>query len=202
MDGYDQEVSILAKLLEESGIAAFLIFIFGIAFIISTPIILLWVKESVKRKGEKNIYLLLRELTDKISILVNQYSDNISLPMVEAILTPILQNGRRELAMFVDDIISRNNLVEERQSIENRILMIIENIWKQNNTWLSKFKYKGVILSTFVNDTWKVQINKVIIRTIYDDCLKPEKRRKNVKTYLEIEFENIFHDSLRKMEKL
>ena len=202
MDGYDKEISILSELLKSQGIGAFLIFILGITVIISIPIILLWIKESIKRKGEKNIYLLLRELTDKITILVNQYNENISLSMIEAILVPILQNGRRELTMFIDEIILKNNIIEERQSIENRILMVLQNIWKQNNTWLSKFKFKNLPVSSFINDTWKNEIYKVVIKTLYDDCLSPDKKRKNLKTYLEIEFENIFHDSLKKIEKI
>lgn len=197
----EQDLSVLAELLKAKGIPAFLVFILGVSIIISIPIILLWIKESIKRKGEKNIYYLLRELTDKITILVNQYNENISLPMVEAILTPVLQNGRRELTMFIDDVLIRNNLEEEKASIENRILMVIENIWKQNDTWLSKFKYKGIFVSSFINLTWKDEIYKVIVKTIYDHCLSPDKRRNNVKKYLEIEFENIFHDALKRIEK-
>lgn len=201
MNGYEEEVSILAELLKAKGIAAFLVFIFGIAIAISIPIILLWIKENVKRKSEKNIYTLLRELTDKITILVNQYNENVSLPMIEAVLMPVLQNGRRELVYYIHEIIYKNNLEEEKSSIENRVRMVIDNIWKQNDAWLSKFKHKTISVSSFINSTWKDEIYKVVMKTMYDICLTPEKRIANVSTYLVIEFDNIFHDAMKKMEK-
>jgi len=196
-----ESISELAQLLKDVGMGNFVVFIFGITFLVASPILLTWLKESLKRKSEKQIYSLLRELTDKITILVNQYNENISLPACESAVYMACNNAMLEISCFIRDIIINNNIDSERASIENRIQMIINNQFKANDAHLAKFKYKGVSIAILINESWKTDIYKVVIRTIYDCQLNPPKKCKHIHDYLNIEFDNIFHTTIKKLEK-
>lgn len=198
---HSSSIKELALLLKDVGIANFVIFILGLSFLITSPMIISWVKDSVKRKNEKDIYNLLRELTDKISISVNKYSENISLPACESAVDMACNNAMLHISCFVRDMIQNNNIDSEKKSIENRVQMIINNQFKSNDAHLAKFKYNGVSLAILINEAWKSDIYKVIIKTIYDCELIPPKKCKHVHDYLKIEFENIFHTTMKKLEK-
>lgn len=198
---HSSSISELAQLLKEVGITNFVVFILGISFLITSPLMVSWVKDSLKRKNEKNIYNLLRELTDKISVLVNQYSENISLPACESAVEMACNNAMLYISCFIRDVIQNNNIDAERKSIENRVQMIIQNQFKTNDAHLAKFKYNGVLLAILINEAWKSDIFKVIIKTLYDCELNPPKKCKHVHDYLKIEFENIFHTTMKKLEK-
>jgi hypothetical protein len=188
----EKEISFFATLINQYGIVNVAFSAVLVAFALSIPILLSWLKDGMKRKDEKKLLSVIISLSDEIKILAKQYNESISITMVEIIIENFLKNHSWALFDFIREIIEKNDIKNERSSIEYKIKMQIYLAFKSISNTLVKFKYKTKNLNEFVDRcAWETQINETIISIIYDDKLTCHKKIINVRTYLQTEFGNI-----------
>ncbi|MDD4970752.1 MAG: hypothetical protein PHT07_15100 [Paludibacter sp.] len=195
----EKEINFFATLIHEYGIVNVSLSLLLVALALCIPIVLSWLRDSMKRKDEKKFLNVftgvsndIKTLANDIKILANQYNDSISIAQVEIILENFLKHHSGALFDFIRDIIEKNDLRNQRASIENNIKMQIYITFKAIDNALAKFKYKTKSLNEFVDRcTWETQINDTIIKIIYNNKLTTPKKIIDMKTYLKTEFGNI-----------
>lgn len=171
------------------------------AFIVISlmPVANSFFREWMRSRREKTTNKILEEIK---KILQDQYTDDISLQMCEAILHPICDNSARFLITKGKDILKNNNL-DNREAVEMTVVKTIDNMWSQNSAWMSHFFFKGHRLTEFVNDTWKVEITQLMIQSIYNITMFPQDRGvKHLENNLYTEFENIRFNTLAKLQTI
>jgi hypothetical protein len=196
----EKEISFFVTLIQQYGIVTVAFSVLIVAISISVPIMLTWIKDSMKRKEDKKVLnvlnekllSVLNELSGEIKMLARQYSDSISMPQVEEIIENFLKHHSWALFDFVREIIEKNDIKNERPSIETKLKMHVYLTFKAIDNALAKFKYKAKGLNEFIDRcAWETQINDTVINTIYDDKVNAHKKIMNVRTYIKTEFGNI-----------
>jgi hypothetical protein len=189
-------IEVPIDILTELGVWKWLIVFLAISLM---PVVNSMIREWTRKKKERSLYELLFEIRN---ILKDQYTDNISMPMCEALLQPVLDNASRYLIDKGKDIVYNNNL-DQREVVENNVRKIVENVWNQNTTWLSHFFYKGKRLSEVINESWKEEIIHFMICSIDNiDLVKRDRALENFETNLKTEFNNIRFNALSILQSL
>ena len=182
-----------------------------VAFLVITlvPAAIQMIKEGLRSKREKQMYECMLEvskmpplLADIKELLQAQYTEDISASMCDALLHSIMENASRSLNYTGVDIIRNNNLQEQRPDIEQRIKVTINNIWAQNNDWLSRFRYKGTRLDELLNSGWHEQIEVTVITSIYDCKGGKDRKIKFLTNNVKTEFENIVFNTMALIQKM
>jgi len=188
----EHDISFFAALIQEFGVATVALSMLMFAIALSIPTLLTWLKDGMKRREDKKLLQAISDLSSEIKILARQYNESISLTMVETIVENILKHHSWSLFDFVHDVIEKNDIQNERSSIEDSLKMQVFITFKAIDNDLMKFKYKVKPLSDFLDRcTWEMQVNETIIKTIYDPKPSSAKKILNAKMYLRTEFGNI-----------
>lgn len=188
----EREISFFATLIQQYGLFTVSFSVLIVSFALCVPILITWLKEGMKRRDEKRIYTVLNNLSIEIGILTRQYNESIPIGNVEIIIENFLKHHSWVLYDFIRDIIEKNDIKNERPTIEDKIKMQIFLTFKALENALVKFKYKTKGLNEFVDkSTWETQINETIIKMLYNDNLTSLKKIANIRTYLKTEFGNI-----------
>lgn len=184
------------ELIEKLGLWKWLIMFLVISL---TPVVNSLIRDSVKSKREKATHGLLMDIRE---ILYLRYTQNISLSMCEALLQPILDNSSCCLVNQGRDILRNNNL-QKKNVIEASVRRIVNNMWSQNNSWLSHFYYHGHRIDGMVNESWKEELIQTFIQGIYNaELYAGDRGVKNFEHNIRTEFENIRFNTLIKLQGL
>jgi hypothetical protein len=188
----EKEITFFAALLHQYGLVtvAYSILLVAVAFSI-LPLIS-WLKQTTQRKSDAKLVKILTDLSDEIKLLARQYNESISLPQVEILMENFLKHHCGALNDFIREILEKNDIINQRDSVEANIKMQIYITFKAVDNALAKFKYKTKSLNEFVDRCiWETQMNETVIKTVYDNKLTCAKKISNVRTYLKTEFGNI-----------
>jgi hypothetical protein len=186
-------ITFIAKLIEQYGIlkvaASMLLAGFAIAF----PILVSWLKDASKRKSENKLVSLLSQIAEDMKMLAQQYSDSLSVSMVEVLLENIYRKQFWELYDYARNVIEKNDVDNDRTGIEARIKMQTKIAFKAIENNLSKFRYKSRPLSEFMAcGVWESEISTVVINGVFEvKKIVPAKRIYNMRASLNAEFDNI-----------
>jgi len=180
-----------------------------LSILMSLIMLYLLARVHIKSKKEGSIKILLAEFTQTASgllaasnthaLLLNdikvafdkQYANNISVEQAEVIVNTVTKLSSLEVYKTAEDIILNNNIDESKKEIETRVYQSIEVQWNEDNSYLSKFRYKGVRLSDFLNERWKTEIYEITVKNIFEIKGSKEKRLKTVRRGILTQYANI-----------
>lgn len=189
-------MDVTADIINELGLWRWLVVFLVISLM---PVVNSLIREWIRAKKERSVYEILYEIRN---IIKNQYTDNISLPMCEALLQPLLDNASRFLIIEGREII-KNNHLDQKEIIESNVRKIVDNAWSQNGMWLSHFYYRGKRLSEVINIKWKEEIIQLMLCSIYNAGLfNNERGMKNFESNISTEFDNIRFNALSILQQL
>lgn len=198
----NNDSQLLIELFRAVGFWNFLGFVFIISIGFSVPSIISIIKNRLKKKEEEDLYNVLRELASHIKVLVQQYSDSISYEQAQILVTSLFEIQRIQIDKFISDILNKNNLIENRRGIENRLRLEIGTEFDRIKDKLTLFDYKAKNLASFMQDSWRNDMYEVCISILYDDKLDYEKRKSNLSEYFINTIDCLAFEFLRKLKKI
>ncbi|MDD5358446.1 MAG: hypothetical protein PHX80_04815 [Candidatus Nanoarchaeia archaeon] len=180
-----------------------------LSILMSLIMLYLLARSYLRSKKEGSIKVVLSEFTQTASgllassnshtILLNdiklaidkQFANNISIDQAEVIVSTVTRLSSLELYKMAEDIILNNNIEESKKEIEIRVYQSIEVQWNEDNSYLSKFRYKSIRLSEFLNEYWKTEIYESTLKNIFISTGSKDKKLKTVRRSIATQFSNI-----------
>jgi hypothetical protein len=186
------KLNFFAELVDKYGIIKVSISMLFAAIAITFPVFITWLKDLSRKSDEKKLFNILIQLGEDVKTIAKQYSESISISMSETLLETTYKKEFYILYDFVREIIEKNDINNDRESIEERIKMQIKVAFKAISNDLIKFKYKNRSLSDFLlHGTWEDQIYLTLSKAMFENKSPANKKITNVRSYLDTEFGNI-----------
>jgi hypothetical protein len=198
--GGGSDIETFAGVVKEYGPLNYFLAITAVAFIISLPSIISWIKAMTKRKEDEKLYVVLTELTEQIKVLVLQYTRSISYDMTQVIIESFLRNASNDINHFAKIIIEQNNLIANRDTIEARLHAEVANQLERLKTRLSLFEYKGHPLKSLVKEQWKSSLAGLLIKIIYNPNMEGSKKVKDLEEFVNRNFDNFSYELLQELK--
>lgn len=193
-------------IVKDLGLWRWLIYFLVISLV---PVVNNFFSVYIKSKREAKLEKIIKELgrmplvlEDVRGLLYERYTECISLNMAESLIRLMTDASVRLLMDVCDNIIANNDLKESRVAIKKDLTITMDNLWAQNESLLSKFKYNNIRISEAINDEWKEEIQHIIFEGLFESGNMTKRNIKRLHDNIRTEFENMRFNTLSILQKI
>lgn len=141
-------------------------------------------------------------MDEKMSILIDEYIGELSLPMVHELVNLIFSSARDRVLIFCNEIIKNNHILENEIEVKRRIKFFIQQEYQKDHNRLRIFKYKSIPICSGMNMDWRQTLIDGIESRIMDVQNGDQIAARNLDNFIKDSFESFKNELKEKIDSL
>lgn len=141
-------------------------------------------------------------MDERISILIDEYIGELSLPMAHELVNLIFSSARDRVLIFCNEIIKNNHILENEIEVKRRIKFFIQQEYQKDHNRLRIFKYKSMPICSGMNMDWRQMLIDGIESRIMDVQSGDQIAARNLDNFIKDSFESFKNELKEKIDSL
>ena len=144
-------------------------------FILTSVQLIKVILDSIKTKKEKIERDRRMKVLDKIEvylrILSEKYTEEVTERQLPVILREFLNHCKEAILVKASSCITKNDIKSSKREVQAKLSQYIDNHFKNTHVSLGLFKWKGRLLSEFIDIKWCDDLKKGILEIVLEKSL-------------------------------